>query len=68
VLLTNVGFGLDIARVRLRSYETAFALEEVKGLLERSGFEVIHSETGLNLFVLAVKKNSSPTTCPPICH
>jgi SAM-dependent methyltransferase len=61
VLLTNVGFSLEIARVRLRSYETAFTLEEVEGVLERSGFEVIQSQAGLNLFVLAVKTKSSPT-------
>jgi ubiquinone/menaquinone biosynthesis C-methylase UbiE/Co/Zn/Cd efflux system component len=56
VLLTNVGFSREIARVRLRAYETTFTLEEVEGMLERSGFEVIQSEAGLNLFALAVKR------------
>ena len=56
VLLTNVGFSLEIARTRLRSYETAFTLEEIGRVLERSGFEVLQSEAGLNLFVLAMKK------------
>ena len=57
VLLTNVGFSREIARVRLRAYETAFTLEEVERMLECSGFEVIQSEAGLNLFALAVKKD-----------
>ena len=61
VLLTNVGFGLEIARERLRAYETAFTLEEVEEMLEHSGFEVVKSEAGLNLFVLAVKKKNSLT-------
>jgi hypothetical protein len=52
-----VGFSREIARVRLRAYETTFTLEEVEGMLERSGFEVIQSEAGLNLFALAVKKD-----------
>jgi ubiquinone/menaquinone biosynthesis C-methylase UbiE len=56
VFLTNVGFSLEIARVRLRSYEMALELQEVEQLLERSGFEIVHSEAGLNLFVLAEKK------------
>jgi ubiquinone/menaquinone biosynthesis C-methylase UbiE len=59
VLLTNVGFSLEIARVRLRSYETAFAPEEVEGMLRRSGFEIIQSQAGLNLFVLAAKRGSA---------
>jgi hypothetical protein len=31
-------------------------LGEVEELLKRSGFEIIKSEAGLNLFVLAVKR------------
>lgn len=56
VLLTNVGFSFEIAWERLRAYETAFTLEEVEELLNRSGFEVVKSEPGLNLFVLAGKR------------
>jgi cation diffusion facilitator family transporter len=57
VLLTGLGTDLEITRERLRAYERAFTPEEVKELLERSGFEIIKSEAGLNLFVLAAKKN-----------
>jgi hypothetical protein len=53
-----VGFGLETARVRLRSYERAFTPEEVETLLEHSCLEVIESRAGLNLFVLAVKKQA----------
>jgi len=53
VLLTGLGTDLEITRERLRAYETAFTPEEVEELLEHSGFEIIKSETGLNLFVLA---------------
>lgn len=56
VFLTSFGTDLEITRERLHSYEAAFTLQEVEELLDRSGFEVIKSESGLNLFVLAVKQ------------
>jgi len=59
VLLTGLGTDLEITRERLRAYEMAFTPEEVEELLEHSGFEIIKSETGLNLFVLAAKKENS---------
>jgi cation diffusion facilitator family transporter len=59
VLLTGLGTDLEITRERLRAYERAFTSEEVEELLEHSGFEIIKSETGLNLFVLAAKKKNS---------
>lgn len=40
----------------MRSYETAFTPEKIEELLKRSGFEVITSEAGLALFVLAAKR------------
>ncbi len=55
-LLITVMSSRKSAREHSRSYETAFTPEEVKELLERVGFEVIKSEGGLNLFVLAVKQ------------
>lgn len=61
VLLTGLGTDLEITRERLRAYETAFTPEEVEELLKHSGFEIIKSEAGLNLFVLAAKKKNSPT-------
>jgi hypothetical protein len=57
-----VGFGLETARVRLRSYEAALSLEEVERVLGHSGFEVIQSKAGLNLFVLAAKTERSRTS------
>jgi ubiquinone/menaquinone biosynthesis C-methylase UbiE len=59
VLLTGLGTDLEITRERLRAYETAFTPEEVEELLKHSGFEIIRSETGLSLFVLAAKKKNS---------
>jgi len=59
VLLTGLGTDLEITRERLRAYEAAFTPEEVEELLEHSGFEIIKSETGLNLFVLAAKRKNS---------
>jgi cation diffusion facilitator family transporter len=57
VLLTGLGTDLEITRERLRAYERAFTPEEVEELLEYAGFEIIKSEAGLNLFVLAAKKS-----------
>jgi SAM-dependent methyltransferase len=64
VLLTNLGFSSEVARVRLQSYDRALTLEEVERLLDRSGFEILQRKAGLNLFVLAVKKQAHSAPCP----
>jgi ubiquinone/menaquinone biosynthesis C-methylase UbiE/Co/Zn/Cd efflux system component len=56
VLLTGLGTNFEITRTRLRSYQTAFTMEEAVELLERSGFEILESEADLSLFILAAKK------------
>jgi SAM-dependent methyltransferase len=56
VTLTGLGTEFEVTRERLRAYGRAFTLQEIKELLENSGFEIITSEAGLNLFVLAAKK------------
>ena len=61
VLLTGLGTDFEITRGRLRAYERAFTTEDVEELLEHSGFEIIKSESRLNLFVLAMKKENSLT-------
>jgi ubiquinone/menaquinone biosynthesis C-methylase UbiE len=56
VFFTGLGTDPEVTRERLRAYETAFTRQEVEQMLEQSGFEVLDSRSGLNLFILAVKQ------------
>jgi SAM-dependent methyltransferase len=59
-LLITVTSGRRSAQGQSLSYATAFTPEEIEELLECSGFEVVKSEAGLSLFLLAVKRSHRP--------
>jgi SAM-dependent methyltransferase len=58
VVLTGLGAGPEINRERLRSFQSAFTLEEVKAILIQTGFAILKGEKGLYLRILAAKQTN----------